>query len=522
VEYVFADHVLDSALRELRRDAEAVAVEPQVFDLLLYLIQNRNRVISKDDLIANIWRGRIVSESTLNSRINAVRKAVGDDGESQTLIRTVPRKGVRFVAAVREQAIGKEPGVGGAVSPVEQARAGSLVPDRPALAVLPFVNMTENPHEEGFCDGLTEDLITALSSLRRFFVVARSSSFTYKGRTVHLKQVAQELRAHYVIEGSVRRCLGRLRVSVRLNDAASGRQIWVERYDRDGSGDFRMSDEIVELIVPAIEPLLHAVENARATFKPAEALDARGLTMRALSHYWQLTRQDNKAAQALLECATAIDPGYGQALGVLASSHMLGVHMGWTELKTAAPMAEEAALAGIRADSDDPWAHHGLAMVHLFTRRFEDARSEFEITLQLNPNFLLARGFCGLLTSYYGRREEANAVLAPALQLDLCNPFSALYRGIAGYVQFTAHNYEEAIRLAQESIHRRGDLRCAHRVLVAASGMSGHEESGAAAAEELRRIQPNVSLAWMAERIPMMRAADQAHYFEGFRRAGLQ
>jgi DNA-binding winged helix-turn-helix (wHTH) protein len=196
VEYVFADHVLDSALRELRRDAEAVAVEPQVFDLLLYLIQNRNRVISKDDLIAHIWGGRIVSESTLNSRINAARKAVGDDGESQALIRTVPRKGVRFVAAVREQAIGKEPGVAGAVSLVEQARSGSLVPDRPALAVLPFVNMTENPHEEGFCDGLTEDLITALSSLRRFFVVARSSSFTYKGRTVHLKQVAQELRAH--------------------------------------------------------------------------------------------------------------------------------------------------------------------------------------------------------------------------------------------------------------------------------------------------------------------------------------
>src|SRR5262245_8021207 len=192
MQFHFGNHVLDVTRRELRQDAKGVAVEPQVFDLLVYLVQNRDRVVSKEDLIASIWGGRIVSESTLTSRINAARKAVGDSGDEQKLIRTIARKGFRFVGVVRAQADNEEPArATGSPPGNEQSRSGLPLPDRPAIAVLPFVNMSGDPEQEYFSDGISEDIITALSKIRWFFVIARNSSFIYKGKAVHMRQVAE-------------------------------------------------------------------------------------------------------------------------------------------------------------------------------------------------------------------------------------------------------------------------------------------------------------------------------------------
>jgi TolB-like protein len=340
VQFLFADHTLDTDRRELRRGSERIAVEPQVFDLLVYLVRNRDRVVSKDDLIASVWAGRSVSDSTLTSRINAARKAVGDSGENQTLIRTIQRKGLRFVAEIREQPDGGEP-VHPAASPAgvhEPQRPALPLPDRPAIAVLPFVNMSGEPEQEYFSDGISEDIITALSKLRWFFVIARNSSFVYKGKAVHLKQVAEELGVRYVLEGSVRKGGDRVRITAQLNDVATGSHIWAERYDRNLADVFAVQDEITEAIVAAIEPQLYAAENFRARRKPPDSLDAWDLVMRALSHYWRVTRQDIVVAQALLEKAITIDPNYGQALGMLATSHTFGAHMGWEEMATVAPM----------------------------------------------------------------------------------------------------------------------------------------------------------------------------------------
>ena len=264
VQFVFADHVLDTERRELRRAGTAVAVEPQVFDLLTYLVQNRERVVSKADLFASIWRGRIVADSTLASRIGAARKAVGDSGEEQRLIRTFARKGIRFVGNVDCQSNGQEPVIA-AASPrhdFSERRHTSLPPsDRPAIAVLPFVNMSGDLEQEHFSDGISEDLITALSKLGWFFVIARNSSFTYKGKSVHIKQVAEELGVGYVIEGSVRKEGDCVRITVQLNDVATGSHIWAERYDRGLADVFAVQDEITEAIVAAIEPHLYAAEN---------------------------------------------------------------------------------------------------------------------------------------------------------------------------------------------------------------------------------------------------------------------
>ena len=195
--------------------------------------------------------------------------------------------------------------------------------------------------------------------------------------------------------------------------------------------------------------------------------------MRALSHYWRVTRQDNVVAQALLEKAIAIDPNYGQALGVLATSYMFTAHMGWMDMLVAMPTAERAALAAIQADTEDPWAHNALGHVYLFARRFDDSLAEFERALRLNPNFALAQGYYGLSLSYSGRWQDGDKAAGRALRLSPRDPYSAVYIGIAAYAQFLGGDYEEAMRLAREALRQRGDFVGAHRVLTAAAGMAG-------------------------------------------------
>jgi TolB-like protein len=520
VEFLFSGHRLDTDRRELLRGSEAIAIEPQVFDLLVHLVENRDRVVSKDDLTATVWGGRIVSDSTLASRINAARKAVGDSGKEQKLIRTIARKGFRFVGEVHPADTGATQ-TGAADHDPEPARPALPLPDRPAIAVLPFTNMTGDPAQEYFSDGISEDIITALSKLRWFFVIARNSSFTYKAKAVHLKQIAEELGVGYVVEGSVRKVAERVRITAQLSDVATGSHIWAERYDRDLADVFAVQDEITEAIVAAVEPQLYAAENFRARRKPPDSMDAWDLLMRALSHYWRVTRQDNVVAQALLEKATAIDPYYGQAFGLLATSHTFGAHMGWEDIATVAPIAERAAAAAILADSDDPWAHLALGGVYLFARRFDDSLAEFESAVQLNPNFSMAQAYYALTLAYCGRWREAAPTAQRALRLSPRDPLAAVYCGIASYAQFVGRNYDEAMRLAREGIRLRGDFVGAHRVLTAAAGMARQTGVAQAALKELRRVQPNISLDWITRQMPIRQDAEREHYLEGFRRAGL-
>jgi TolB-like protein len=525
VQFLFADHTLDTARRELRRGGASIAVEPQVFDLLTYLVENRERVVSKDDLFAAVWGGRIVADSTLGSRINAVRRAIGDSGGEQKLIRTVARKGIRFVGDVRCCAEADQ-----SADTAFRTRDDSKAPthaavppsERPSIAVLPFVNMSGDLEQDYFSDGISEDLITALSKLRWFSVIARNSSFTYKGRSVHLKEISEDLGVAYVVEGSVRKDGGRVRITVQLNDVATGSHLWAERYDRDLADVFAVQDEITEAIVAAIEPQLYAAENFRAQRKAPENLDAWDLVMRALSHFWRITRQDNIAAQALLEKAIAIDPHYSQALGVLAVSHIFGTHMVWEEAKIGVPEAERAALAAIAADGEDPWAHFGLACAYANLRRHDDSLAEFELTLRLNPNFAFAQSLYGLVLSYCGRWEESIEAASRALRLNPRDPLAAVFNGVAAYTEYVRRNYSQAIKLARDAIRQRFDFVGAHRVLAAAAGMTGDIDLARSAVEDLRRVHPAISIAWCTGHLLVWGEAERKHFLEGLRRAGLE
>jgi TolB-like protein/cytochrome c-type biogenesis protein CcmH/NrfG len=521
VQFLFSNYVLDPGLSELTRDGEAVPVEPQVFDLLAYLIESRERVVTKDDLIARIWGGRAVSESTLTSRINAARKAVGDTGKDQAVIRTIARKGFRFVGDVHVQGTGPARSRGPLDQPGEPPPSPLPALDRTAIAVLPFANLSGEPEQEYFSDGISEDIITALSKLRWFYVIARNSSFIYKGKSVHHKQIGEELGVSYVVEGSVRKDGDQVRITAQLVDVVTSSQLWGERYDRGLADVFAVQDEITQAVVAAIEPQLYAAEDFRARRKAPDNMAAWDLVMRALSHYWRVTQQDNLVAQALLEKAIAVDPGYGQALSLLAACHTFAAHMGWEEMSRAVPVAEQAALAAIRADSEDAWAHYALASVYLFTRRFDDCIAEFELALRLNPNFSPARGIYGVALSYRGRWEEGDRAARQALRFSPRDPFAAIYCGVAAYCQYIGRNYQEAIRLSREALRHRSDFVGAHRVLTAAAGMSGQQDVARAAMIELRRAQPNISLSWIASSMPCESDAEREHYLEGFRRAGL-
>ena len=304
--------------------ASLLPIEPQVFDVLIYLVENRDRVVSKDDLIASVWGGRIVSESTLTSRINAVRKAIGDSGEKQNLIRTFARKGFRFVAPVTVK--NKAPMGSGEPQPSALA-----VPQKPSIAVLPFSNMSGDPEQDFFVDGVTEEIITALSRVRWFFVIARGSTFAYKSSDIGPEEIARELGVRYILMGSVRRAGDRIRVTAQLIDGNSRSNVWARSYDRALSDIFSVQDEITQTIVGGIEPELSRAERERARVKQRDSVDAWSIYQRGMFHLYRYTRDDLAQARTLFEEAIALDPDLGPAYSAIAETYYYEVVYGFVQ-----------------------------------------------------------------------------------------------------------------------------------------------------------------------------------------------
>ena len=389
------------------------------------------------------------------------------------------------------------------------------------IAVLPFTNMSDDPEQEYFSDGISEDLITALSKLRWFFVIARNSSFIYKGKAVHMKQVGEELGAGYVVEGSVRKSGDRVRITVQLNDVANGSHVWAERYDRDAADVFAVQDEITEAIVAAIEPQLYAAENFRARRKPPSSMDAWELVMRAMSHYGQVSPQDQPSRRICCRRRSRSTPTTARRSACSARAIRSARIWAGRMLPVVVPLAERAALAAVRIDGEDAWTHHALGAVHLITRRFDDALAAFELALHLNPSFSHAQNYYASALAFCGRWREAGEAANRALRLSPRDTFRALNYGSAALAQYVGGNYEEAIRhVANRHPPARGFRRRPSRAGRRRRHI-GQQELAATALRELRRAQPNVSRAWILANVPLKNDADRIHYIEGFRRAGL-
>jgi TolB-like protein len=521
--YIFEEYAFDTDRRELHRGADVVAVTPQVFDLLDYLIRNRERVVSKDDLINVIWNGRSVSDAALTTRLNAVRTAIGDSGEEQRFIKTLPRKGFRFVGPVRE-AQGSA-GAATAVDPIEWPRPALTLPDKPSIAVLPFTNLSSDPEQDYFADGMAEDIITALSRFKALFVIARNSSFTYKGRTVDVKVVGRELGVRYVLEGSVRRAANRVRITGQLVDTATGVHLWAERFDGSLGDIFDLQDQVTESVVGAIAPAVEKAEIERARRKPTESLDAYAIYLRGLAKFYQFgNRQVNDEALRLFNHANELDPDFASAYAHAAMCCVWAKANGWTS-DTTNETAEATRLAkcAIELGKDDAFAlaASGWTLAYV-VRDLEAGPALIDRALVLNSNSAEAWSYGGWAKNLLGEPELAVERFARAMRLSPLDPRVRAMRAGTAHAHFFLGRYDEAASWAAMALQDNADFQIGLRIAAASNAMAGRLEQAHKTMARLRQLNPALRVSNLKDAVgPYRRADDLARYEEGLRRAGL-
>ena len=521
--YLFEDFVLDTDRRELRRGADVVSVAPQAFDVLDYLIRSRERVVSKDDLVTAIWEGRIVSDAALTTCLKAVRSAIGDSGEGQRLIKTLPRKGFRFVGRVREELGPGRTLDGGA--PAEPLRPTLALPDKPSIGVLAFTNMSGDPDQEYFSDGITEDIITGLSRFSELFVIARNSSFQYKGKSPDIRQVGRELGVRYVLEGSIRRASDRVRISAQLIDAVTGAHRWAERYDRQLEDVFAVQDEVSGAIVAILVAHVNKAEAERTLLKPPETWQAYDFFMRASDIYTAVRSSFNVAdlyeARRLLERSIALDPSYARAYATLSHTHLLAWlrrldedHLSPTALERAHRLAWKA----VQLDPNLPIAHAHLGMVLTFEGQHEQSVAEFERAFALNPNFTDWRFGTALVRA--GQPARAIPIIETHMRYD---PFYAPHApGQLGIARYMLKEYSQALLPLREFTSRAPNVSQGHIWLAANLAQLGQLDEARAEAAELLRIDPKYTIDGTQKRLALFkRPEDAEHMFDGLRKAGL-
>ena len=396
------------------------------------------------------------------------------------------------------------------------------LPDKPSIAVLPFANMSGDPEQEYFADGITEDIITALSQNRWFFVIARNSTFTYKGRAVDVKQVARDFGVRYVLEGSVRKAGQRVRITGQLIEAESGNHLWAERFDRDLADVFSIQDEITERVVAAIEPEMLLVEGKRAARKSSANLDAFDSYMRGLWHFHQLTVEDSRQAVTWLRRAIDLDPRLAQAHAFLARTLNGGIWYGFSE-DPERELAEacEAAHRAVTLDDRDPYCHYAQCLLSFLTRRYPQALAAAQRAIDLNPNFALGYFGLGWVRIYIGHFAEAIDPLLRCTRLNPNDPQLGMFMGIVALAHYHQHNYEEAAHYAERGLRGRR-VYFVLRTYLATLGQLGRTEEARFILAEMQRMQPFYEKFHQMITNPYADPAHHAHLVEGLRKAGMQ
>jgi TolB-like protein/Tfp pilus assembly protein PilF len=494
---------------------------PQVFDLLLHLVGNRTHVVTKDDLLDTVWNGRIVSESTLTSHINAARKAIGDTGEAQRLVRTIARKGYRFVGDVVEVHAPGESAFESAPIMVTSAPADRVLalPERPSIAVLPFLNLSEEPGQDYFTDGVVDDIISALSRMRWLFVIARNSSFVYKGRAVDVKQVGRELGVRYVLEGSVRKAAERLRITGRLIDATTGAQLWSERFESTLEDVFELQDQMTTCVVGALAPHLERAEIERARRKPTESLDAYDYYLRGTRKFGQMSKSAVDEALQLFDAAIGRDPDFASAYAMSAWCHSWRKVNRWpTDLAAGAHMARRAVELG--PDDAVALARSGHALAHL-TRDLDESIALLDRALMLDSNLAAGWYLSGFLRVWRGEPDAAIETISHGLRL---SPLGAdvfqMEIGIA-MAHLLAGRSADALASAEKVSRHMADFALPVGILAASYASAGQRTEARRTIQQLSRIDPELRLSHIDEWLPFRRVEDIKTFADALREAGL-
>jgi TolB-like protein len=517
LQYRFEDYVVDSGLRELRHGTELIAIEPQVFDLLTFLIRHRDRVVSKDDLMAAIWNRRIVSESAITSRINSARAALGDSGEEQRLIKTLRGKGFRFVGAVSE-AEHSTP-----ASPAAPSNSQPRIGDRPSIAVLPFVNMSGDPAQDYFADGMTEEIITALARFKSLFVIARNSSFAYRGHAADIKQIARELGVRYVLEGSVRNSGDRVRITGQLIMAETGTHIWADRFERRLADIFDLQDEITENIVGAVEPEILSAEMSRARGKRPDSLAAYDCVLRAYQHLFNLTLEDNDKALDFLRQAIRLAPDYALAYAYASWANLFRVQL--IQGGSLRPLLTEAltlAEQAVERDSTDPLIQTIRGAWQLMIERdFDGGVARHEEAFEKNPNSVWICGCNGFGNALCRNPQRTLDMLKRARRLSPRDPTMFLWLPGGAIVHFLAGRTEQAIQWTEDALRLNPRHVISLFLRAAAEVAGGQSDAGRRSVERMRAVNPALNIRFASKMLPFKFADDKERILSALRDAGL-
>jgi TolB-like protein len=519
--YLFEDFEFDTDRRELHRGTDLVSIEPLVFDLLDYLIRNRERVVSKDDLINTIWSGRSVSDAALTTRLNAVRSAIGDSGEKQRLIKTLPRKGFRFVGTVQEaQRRTVEP-------PGSAAHGGGTTlasAPRLSIVVLPFMNLSGDTEQDYFVDGVTENLTTDLSRVSGSFVIGRHTAFTYKSKSVDLKKIGRELNIRYVLEGSVQRGGDRLRVNVRLVDAETGNHLWAERFDKPIADLLDMQDEIVSRLSNTLGARLIEAEARQAE---------RSLHPNTMDLYFQGMACLNRGgtpeymtqARGFFEQALALDPGSVEALvGKAIVDFSSGAYFSIDDRFASLAAAEAALIKSLYMAPQNARAHMYLGGVHIFKARAAQGIAECELALALDRNLADAHGWIGLAKCYLGRGEETEVHIGEAFRLSPRDIFAYRWMTFVGIAKLWQGADAESVVWLRRGLEANRNFPIGHFMLAAGLALLGHLYQAQAAAKAGLALDPNFTIRRYRVGTPSnnpIYLAGRERFYQGMRMAGV-
>ena len=510
---LFEDCAFDSVRRELRRGADLVAVTPQVFDLLDYLISNRERIVSKDELIATIWNGRSVSDAALTTRLNATRAAIGDSGSAQRLIKTLPRKGFRFVGQVLDEGFaavagqvevlpksrvlsGERPVAGSAqpVTAADDAAAGGNATRRLSIVVLPFVNLGGGPEQDYFVDGITESLTSDLSRISGAFVIARITAFTFKGKAVDVQLLGRELNVSYVLEGSVQRGVDRLRLNVQLIDAQTRAHLWADRFEKPIADLFEMQDEIVSRLATALDGQLTVAEARRAgrSLHP----DATDLYFQGMASVIKSPAQKHLTdARDFFQRALVLDP---RCVGALVGLAYVDVSTG-ADLLTdnragLLSAAEKNAIKALSLSPNNATAHLILGYAYIFTDRAAQGIAECERALALNSNLASAHGAIGMAKMYMGHAAETEGHILEAFRLSPRDIAAYWWTYCVGMAKLQLCADAEAADWLRRSIEIDRNYHLTHFALAATLGLLGVLEEAKAAAKTGLSLNPGFTI----------------------------
>jgi TolB-like protein len=517
----FSHFSVDLARGCLRKGQNEVSLRPKTFEVLIHLASNAGKLVRKEELADVVWPNVTVSDASLVQCIRELRQKLGDD--EHHLIKTVSRRGylLDVPTSTSDIASGQDPEAAKTTA-AEFPSSALPLPDRPSIAVLPFTNLSGELEQEYFADGIVEDIITALSRMRWLFVIARNSSFTYKGRTVDAKQVGRELGVRYLLEGSVRKSVNRVRIAGQLIDASTGTHLWADRFDGALDDIFDLQDRVTESVVGAIEPKLHQAEIERAMRKPTASLDAYDTYLRGLARIRNRSNEANDEALALWRTALALDPEFALAYAMATFCYCRRKGEGWI---TQQDVAETRRLArrAVEFGKDDAgalcFAGYALAFV---VGELDDGAAFVDQALILNPNLAHAWHWGGWTKLYLGEPDAAIGRQARAMRLSPVDPSIYMMQSATAHAHFFAGRYREASSWARMALREQPDYQSALRIAASSYVLDERHEEAREMMARLRQGHPALRLANLRNVLGPYRQVEYvSKYEDALRKAGL-